>query len=723
MFPLLLLVILIIPVSTLVMIFRLYHNVPWGDHINLFAANRLQEGLTLSKLFRFHNEHQIVFTKLLIDWDYVMFHGSNILPYIATTFSLLGICGFYCWMLQRFGNFASPRHRLVACGLIVMLYFNGRMLWTITFPILFEHPSTALFALCAFFAFCRLPFALTHNPKYRAQPHLSSPVLVITLVAGYAAAAISSASGVLVGPAIGLAVCAFLIGSRQFSAGTVRKTAAVALTATVIVAGVYVGAYRIGTPGAGLQPRALHLLADIKFLILFVGAAFFRDSGWPVSRHADPFAMYAVAALFWLLLVWIAAQLFRRRESPSSFEIFHVCVILFVLLTAAVGGIFRADLSSLEAINKKYASNALLAWASAASLLIYWKPGTLFGKRPASWNRPLVICAAAFLLLIPGDLAELRVWQDWERQVKEAASAAASGVYSDVLMKRFDPNDGEAEQVVKQFIAHQAYCYRQMPPTGYHLSERFEVVDASPPAHLAADITPLEQKPGMDGFTASGTSTTMAGSGFPSLLVTDSDSRVIGYGNISNVAPGGVPSGNAKLWFAAFRPVKSQSSGAVRVYAIDGGIARLAGELPVPRRPQAATPLKVSAKALLRVPDHTDYSLEFFNGVSAPLVQPPVRIPFAGEISIAGWAVDRECVTAAAGLVVLIDNKDYAAQTGLTRVDVAAYFKQPEFTFAGFSFKMPSARVGAGRHELRLKIYTNGGNSYLKTPVFPFFIE
>src|SRR5437016_3257047 len=103
----LLLVLLVVPLSTLAMIFGLYHNVPWGDHISLFYANRFHDGLTIANLFRFHNEHQIVFTKLLIYCDYVLLHGSNVLPYAATTLTILAICGFYCWIFKNFGHFSS----------------------------------------------------------------------------------------------------------------------------------------------------------------------------------------------------------------------------------------------------------------------------------------------------------------------------------------------------------------------------------------------------------------------------------------------------------------------------------------------------------------------------------------------------------------------------------------------------------------------------------------
>jgi len=710
-----------VPGSTLVMISLLYHNVPWGDHISLFRATQLDQGLTLAKLFQFHNEHQIAFTKLLIAADYRFLHGSNVLPYVATTLTILVICLFYFWVSAKFGTFQSRSQWLVSCGIVAMLYCNGRLFWTITFPILFVHPSTDLFAIIAFFAFSRLPFALTHGLGEGGSPRASAVALSLLLVIAYGAASISSAAGVMIGPAILVVAAVLLFRSEEFTGSVFVRIAALILLASLIIGGGYVGAYHATAAAHGLQPKSLNILSDLRFLLLFVGGAFFRDSDWPISYHANPVLLYSSVALFWGLLIWVAWQLFKRRNVLTSFELFHACVLVFVLLTAATGGLFRADLSSLEAINKKYAPTALLAWASAASLLIHFRPDILFGKPASPWTRPLAICAVAVVLIMPGDVAELRVWQEWEREVKETAAAAASGVYSGPLMRRvsYDPSVGEG--IIRQFIKDRAYCYRQTPPPGYALKERYRLVDGSR-VPLAAEVTPVELPSGIDAYTAAGISATLTATSFPSLVIEDSDGRVVGYGTVSPVLPPGVPGGNGRAWFAAFRP-RAADQTAFLVYEIDGETARMAGEISLPVRPPAPSTPDPSARRLARTPDHTDYALEFFNGVSTPLVKPPVRMRAADEISLTGWAVDRDGAGPVSALEVLIDHTPYPAQPHLTRPDVAAYFKQPKFTYSGFFFKMPAPKVGAGRHELRLRIYVDGGRSYLETPVYPFYID
>lgn len=79
-------------------------DVPWGDHLTLVRDTGILEGVTLESLFRFHNEHLIVPTRL------------------------------------------------------AAVLLNGRLAWTLTFPILMQHVSANFFVITAMAAFA-LPAA------------------------------------------------------------------------------------------------------------------------------------------------------------------------------------------------------------------------------------------------------------------------------------------------------------------------------------------------------------------------------------------------------------------------------------------------------------------------------------------------------------------------------------------------------------------------------------
>jgi hypothetical protein len=585
---------------------------------------------------------------------------------------------------------------------------------------LFEHPSTILVALIAFLGFGKVIVALSRRGNQDKTGNLSPTVWIIVTATAYAAGAISSAAGVLIGPAILVVYVLLCLRSKVFPLAVCVRAGAAVLVVIALVSGTYIASYY--SASGEFQSKPIHILAAGRFTLLFIGGAFFRDSDWPVGVHPNPFLVYLVSVVFWLLLIWLAIRLFRRLESPRVFEIFHASAIVFIILTAAVGGLFRADLSPLEAINKKYAPDALLAWASVASLLLYIRPRTIFGRSASSWMRPLLICSGVVALLIPGNLTELRVWQDWERQIGEAATTSASGVYSRNLLNRFFWNDDEAFQVVRQFIRDRKYCYRRMPPPGYLLRERFNVT-SGPPASLKAQIEYLDERSGMDGFIATGTNSSLRAAAVPSLVIADSGGRVIGYGSVSNIGPGGRPTGAANVWFAAFRSPLSPSTGIIRIYEIHENTARLAGEIAEPNTPVANFTANVPQVALARVLDHTDYGLEHFNGVGTPLIKPPVRVRVGEDISLTGWAVDRDAGTSVAALEFRIDRQAFPGQAVLYRPDVATFFKRPGFASSGFSFRLPASRIGVGSHELRLRIYTNGGKSYLESRVYPFFVD
>ena len=697
---------LLIPALTLVLALRLHRDIPWGDEIGLFLITRLQEGLTLAKLFHFHNEHQIVITKLVIYLDLVLLNGSRILPLLASVLCGLGIPLIYGWVSWRSPSGLSRNQILVLTALAATLYFNGRQLFGLTFPILLQHFSANFLVLLAFAA---VAAGGLRSRSADAAPGLS-PRLLAAFVVAYILAAMSSATGLLIGPTV-LAVIVFVIVISDRDARRVAsQSAQIVVLAMVVITAVYVGGY-FATTGRQVAEIDWNLWSNLHFVMLFVGAPLWRDSApgssWPIEHHANPAGLYLTCVAFWVLLVALGVALFRRRRQLTTFDLFHVCVIVFVILTACMGAPFRAQFGAAEAINKKYASTELLAWASAASLAIRFWPRVLFGGA-GNGRRALILGVITAGVLLPGDLLEYRVWGEWNKQVEEAASAFSSDVYSDVLLHRFYYDAAQSFSVLTDLRRLGKYCFRNMPAPPYRLSDRFQLAGGSGPIQrLDASIRPESEEPGLEGFLLNGAGpTTPCTARFPALLVTDPQNRVVGYGSCAG-------------WSAAAHASTSSAS-EFKLFAVEGSREVVPIGLV---NPPALVISHVGGKRLPAVPDHTDYALEFFNEVKTPLIQPPVHVPAAGEIKLAGWAVDRVHGRAATGLGVVIEGQEYPALYGSQRKDVAVYFKQPGFEASGFLFQMPASKAGAGRHELRLRIYVGGGQEYLETRGFPFSVD
>ena len=124
-------------------------------------------------------------------------------------------------------------------------------------------------------------------------------------------------------------------------------------------------------------------------------------------------------------------------------------------------------------------------------------------------------------------------------------------------------------------------------------------------------------------------------------------------------------------------------------------------------------PLELNLAAMTRSATPPLYNLEKLADVASPLGQrQPVEVRASGNLTLEGWAVDRDAVALAGGVDVVIDGKSHAALYGRSRPDVAAYFKVPAYQNAGFSASVPFAAIGPGPHKLAIRVIAQDRRSY-----------
>ncbi|MCK5379335.1 MAG: hypothetical protein KAJ78_08015, partial [Acidobacteria bacterium] len=103
-------------------------------------------------------------------------------------------------------------------------------------------------------------------------------------------------------------------------------------------------------------------------------------------------------------------------------------------------------------------------------------------------------------------------------------------------------------------------------------------------------------------------------------------------------------------------------------------------------------------------------SVEFDNVVLGTPIVVSGDLPV---FTVTGWTVDEAAATVAGGLYLVIDNEyEYAANYGLGRPDVAAFFNNSEYRHSGFEVRVPVAEVGGGEHELSFRILTHDQTAY-----------
>jgi hypothetical protein len=703
-------ILLFVPILTLVEVVWLYHDIPWGDNLTLFVDNHMAEGMALAHLFRFHNEHLIVPTKLAVYADYRLWHGANILPALLAVACVIGIISVYSRTFRRCHREMTAAQTALMFSLLAAILLNGRLTWTLTCPVLLTHVSANVLVTVTLAAYAAMAAGSVDERRRLVS-------WVVFLAAGIAAVT-ASASGVLAMPAAVSATIFLVAISPAFRRRPWRKPAVLAALLGAALLTAYFAAYATGSPPRSTV-RSLHVGKAAQFALYFLGGAFLRDSDWPLVNHPNGLVLHTVVLGFWAAFAWVVVETWRRRKTLGEFELFHAAMLAFVIVTAATGGLFRSGLGDLEALNKKYAPTALLAWASVASLVLHYRSGWLFGQAGTTGLRALVLAIAVVLAILPGDMFEFRAWGVWRRQLREAVVAFASGVQDEILLLRFFPNARMARDMVAEIQGNAAYSFRELPRLGGSLDSMYTLVPAAQqaPIRIAAADSPVSGDP--EARVARGQLAIDAGECLPNVIVTDDGRRVIGYGNASHIGSDGRRLEQAE-WFATYRQQQGQR---VLLYSVDEGSASLIGEL----RSMAGDPCPVTdarvGTRLPRVPDHRDFGIEFINDVATPQFKPPARFAVTDVVRFLGWAVDNAAGSGPVAVEIVIDGRSHRAEHCLQRPDVAEYLQNPGFVQSGFQFALPAAQLGLGNHEVCMRIFLADGESFLETPTFSFMVE
>lgn len=121
-----LLVFALLGMNLLVFLFRLLYlkkhaiNIPLMDEWEFFNPDQLASGLSLKWLFTAHNEHRIVFTKLL---GYILYHmnGWNVVQNQILSFIVFGfVCGEILWMIWK--NCLRTSHFCIVAAISPLLF-------------------------------------------------------------------------------------------------------------------------------------------------------------------------------------------------------------------------------------------------------------------------------------------------------------------------------------------------------------------------------------------------------------------------------------------------------------------------------------------------------------------------------------------------------------------------------------------------------------------------
>lgn len=133
--------------------------------------------------------------------------------------------------------------------------------------------------------------------------------------------------------------------------------------------------------------------------------------------------------------------------------------------------------------------------------------------------------------------------------------------------------------------------------------------------------------------------------------------------------------------------------------------------------PTVAAPTTVQEKfesVTVRLDSPAFGSIDGINDASSPKAGSTVTIK-GDKITIAGNYVDAVKGEAAAGVVALIDGKPYVAIYGGERPDIAKALKNPNYLKSQFYVEVPTATVGAGLHDLKMRVIAADKSGYYES--------
>ncbi len=340
---------------------RTYMPCPFWDEwafVNAIAGGRGL--LSWNWLWSQHNEHRLLFTRLLILADLRLFGGKNVSLFVEMYFIQTVHLAAICYAIERCTTF--PRYlKTTLQGVFAFCLFHLNQAENLTWA--FQVSFVLAFAL-ATFAFLAIAFF----ERMRCPVAAAIAVGTAPLLAG-----LNVAGGLLIGP---VATCFALF--RRLPGRYV------VLIGLLFLAGAaaYVTGYKSPDPnhtpvGAISHPKDLFV-----YVLTYFGASWTR-----LLPHKERITC-ALSLLSLAVLITLAV---RRRAQTSAFEWFCVAECAFMMAVAALTGLGRLKYGVGQAYAGRYQTPAMLYWASLCALFLIavWR-----------YRRARFIAAQGFVLLI-----------------------------------------------------------------------------------------------------------------------------------------------------------------------------------------------------------------------------------------------------------------------------------------------------------------------------------
>ena len=481
----------------------------WDEWTEIDAiATAPNHQLPLSWLWSQHNEHRIVFYRLLLLADIHLFDGKHWISFwCILTVQILFVACLAC-MLHSCGVSGTPWRAIVGLGGFALFcpaqWENFRWAFQISF------------LLPGFF----LLLALSAILKYQRSLEQLRPqwIYLALSVLTAAAATYSSANGIVLWPLLLLVAITLVprVGVIACFAGF-----------GVVFIGLYLYHY-VRPTGRSSPLRALHHPLSIgAYIAEYFGITHIL---WGVQISNWVAISSGVIGLF-LALAVVVRLLSRQKREPVQIALLGFT--LFAIATALLTALGRVNLGLEQSFSSRYQTFNLLFWFSTASLLL------LLVDKTSPFLRTVCLAAigGAMLLAFVTFPVALGSSRTRTQRAEAAATALLSGVpdkdamavlYDDPIVVWRDV-DYFRQQHLFMFSGVRSDQQGQLLPSTYQ---------SSPPPRCEGQVTTVQRLPpgellgdGDGGaFGISGLATDRFSQTRERRLVFVSDNKIVGYG-------------------------------------------------------------------------------------------------------------------------------------------------------------------------------------------------
>lgn len=495
----------------------------------------------LAHLVAQHNEHRILFPRLIFAADAVWFGGRNILNYgtilacVAVSFAIL------VWTARRAG--LRGIWLLWAAG--VLLALSAWPIQAENFTWGFQTQFVGVFTagLAAIVAICT-PGA---GAAGAVAAMLLSGVAVYTMASGAAV------------PVVVL-LLAVVCGRPR------RQVVAIGLWGVALV-GLYLVGYASPAQHSSFGDASHHPIAITGHFLTQLGAPF-GDMVGSLLKISRPAAAMVIGLAGALAFAGIAFSILRtnRPEPRARARLALVGMMGFLLLASGLIAVGRVRFGLDQAFSSRYTTPVLLFWMGLVLAIA------------TAGHRARIACAVASVvviaLIIRFEGRYVGIARAWVAQHDRATPAFLSGVDDKILLRATYPDPARVLQRRAEYLAGHLSVFSEdwARWLGTPLADHAAIEAAGRCAGAFRFAAPLPVAGGKS-WRAEGTLTESAGTTSGRIVLVDGSGRVVGYGLTQMTWPPRRtgPAAGVRTWIGAF--TAADAAAVTAFVLLDGGSA------------------------------------------------------------------------------------------------------------------------------------------------------